>query len=393
MQNRLNYLANIVDYSISGLCRKYAKNSSVLVAFSLVIFVFSSFLLITSGLKDSALRLLQSVPDITVQQLSAGRQVGIDRAWQENIAAIWGVSAVTPRVWGYYFDETTGANFTVVGLPEAVDYSKIHDFTLAQGHYPTTHSVNEVVISDNVRILLGLNDRKFFTFFRPGLSQISFETVGVFSKTTEILTADLILMKLTAAQDLFLIVPQQVTDFLVYVTNPLETNTIARKITEIIPGARVVTKEQILKTYNVVFDWRSGVGSVCLLVALFAFIILAWDKASGMSEEEKREVAILKLLGWQTRDIMLVRFTESLIVAFLSFVIGWTTAWLHILAGGSLFSPVLLGWSVLRPEINVVPPLTFSDTLLIFVLSVVPYLCATIIPVWKSSTIRAESVL
>ena len=393
MLRRLNYLANIIDYSLSGLRRKYAKNCSVLIAFALVIFVLTSFQLINRGLQESSARLLRSVPDITVQQLSAGRQVGLNISWQRQIEKIWGIDVVSPRVWGYYFDETMGANYTVVGLPTDLDYTRFEDFTLAHGRYPADGLSAEVVISENVRELLRLGGRKFFTLFKPDLSQISFETVGTFAPETTILTSDIILMSISSARTLFSIPEGEVTDLLVYVTNPLETSTIAAKITELVPGVRVVTKDQILKTYSVVFNWRSGVGSVCLLMALLAFVILAWDKASGMSEEEKREVAILKLLGWQTSDIMLVRFTESLIVSFFAFIIGWTAAWIQLLCGGSLFSTVLLGWSVLRPGLDVVPPFMISDTLLIFTLAVLPYLCATIIPVWKSSTIRAESIL
>ena len=55
----------------------------------------------------------------------------------------------------------------------------------------------------------------------------------------------------------------------------------------------------------------SGIDIFALIVliiiigtALAAFVILAWDKASGLSQEEKREVAILKMLGWQTGDVM-----------------------------------------------------------------------------------------
>ena len=49
--------------------------------------------------------------------------------------------------------------------------------------------------------------------------------------------------------------------------------------------------------------------------ALFAFIILAWDKATGLSAEEKREIGILKAVGWETSDILLMKFWEGAAVS------------------------------------------------------------------------------
>ena len=49
--------------------------------------------------------------------------------------------------------------------------------------------------------------------------------------------------------------------------------------------------------------------------AVIAFCILAWDKATGISAEEKQEIGILKAIGWDTSDVLALKFWEGLIIA------------------------------------------------------------------------------
>ena len=188
--------------------------------------------------------------------------------------------------------------------------------------------------------------------------------------------------------------PDQVTDLCVSVANADEVATIARKIAATLPDTRVLTRSQISKTYRVVFGWRSGFASVCLLTALTAFVIFAWDKASGLSPEERREIGILKILGWETADILAIRFWEGLLVAGLAFVLGCTAAYIHVaFYDASLFRPVLVGWSVIRPSLRLAPSPELANFLLIFCSSVLPYLAATVIPAWRSASVPADSAL
>ena len=66
---------NILDYATSLLVRKKFKNIAVLMVFSAVIFLLSSLQLTATALRSVAGDIVTTVPDITVQQMSAGRQV------------------------------------------------------------------------------------------------------------------------------------------------------------------------------------------------------------------------------------------------------------------------------------------------------------------------------
>jgi ABC-type lipoprotein release transport system permease subunit len=393
--NSLGRLLNILDYALYSLKRKLFKNASVFTIFTLVVFLFGSFQLVSKALTEAAEKILVTAPDITVQQMSAGRQISIAVSAQNELAEIFGIKKIDERIWGYYFDEDNGANYTVIGVQTPyADPPETALFGLAEGHLPAAGEQGKVVISENIRRHLQLGNRKHFSLFKPDLSQASFETVGQFDRTGDILTADLILMNLTDARDLFAISEGFVTDLLVHVANPNEIETVAVKISEKLPGSRVITKNQILKTYKVVFNWRSGLGTICLLTALAAFVILAWDKASGLSQEEIKEVGILKILGWQTSDIIFLRFCESLSVAFLAFLAGYLLAWVHVVFfDAALFRPVFLGWSVVRPVFSLVPPFAIDDVLLVFSISVIPYLCATAVPAWRAASVRPDSVI
>ena len=386
---------NVLDFSLSSLWRRKWKNIGIMLVFALVIFLLASFQMLTSALSNSAENVLEKTPEITIQKMSAGRQEAIPLAYMDKLRSIFGIRAVVPRIWGYYFDETHLANYTVMAMKrDLMPSGKKLDLTLEYGHFPEPTETGSAVLGRSVYKALDLGNRKVFSLFKPDLSLKSFHMTGLFNTQSDLLTNDLIVMNLADARELFAIPESKVTDLCVYVSNPTEIKTIAKKIAALLPDTRVLTKLQIQKTYQVVFSWRSGFASICLLTALIAFAILAWDKASGMSPEEKREIGILKILGWETADILAVRFWESTLVSTFAFIIGCTAAYIHVaFFGASLLKPVMEGWSVIHPSFHLIPSVTVADILLIFSFSVMPYLGATVIPAWRCSTVPPDSVI
>lgn len=386
---------NILDYSLATLWRRRMKNISVLVVFSGVIFLVASFQMVTQALTETAALALRSAPEITIQKMSAGRQVAVPVEYTEKLSVIFGIKDIVPRIWGYYFDEVQGANYTVMGIDaRRMPLGDRLHLALQEGTMPDSGTGGQAVVGRSVKKILEQKGGRLLSLFRPDLSLASFEVTGVFKPEIDILTDDLVVMSIDDARDLFSIPVSMATDLCVYVTNQSEVTTIAKKIAALLPDTRVLTRSQISKTYQVVFGWRSGFASVCLLTALCAFVILAWDKASGLSPEEKREISILKILGWETSDILAVRFWEGFLVSGLSFVIGCTLAYIHVaFFEATLFRPVLVGWSVIHPSLHLVPSFNVSDFLLIFCFSVLPYLAATVIPAWRSASVPADSAL
>src|SRR5210317_1620058 len=107
---------NILDFSLSSLWRRKLKNLSIMLVFALVIFLLGSFQMLTGALTNSADAVLENTPEITIQKMSAGRQEAIPLAYKDKLRTIYGIRAVIPRIWGYYFDESTLANFTILAL-------------------------------------------------------------------------------------------------------------------------------------------------------------------------------------------------------------------------------------------------------------------------------------
>lgn len=384
---------NILDYTLASLMRKKMKNFSVIFVFSIVIFLLASFQMISASLNRLADTMLAKAPEITLQRMVAGRQESIPLSYLDKLHGIFGIRSIRPRIWGYYFDASTGANFTVQGQagfkPADVPMVSIPKTALEK-----EKGVSQAVIGEGVKKVLDLQNKDLFSFFRPDLSLKSFAVAGIFDPKSNPGTYDLILTDLKTARDLFQIPDGYATDLLVSVTNPKEIDTIAKKIAEKLPDVRIITRPQIAKTYDVVFSWRSGFASICLLTAVAAFIILAWDKASGLSPEERREIAILKILGWETRDVLAVRFWEGLLVAALSFAIGSSLAYAHVLFfEASFFKPLMLGWSVIRPPLGLAPTFHVADALLLLSFSVLPYLAATVIPAWRCAIIPPDAAV
>jgi ABC-type lipoprotein release transport system permease subunit len=193
---------------------------------------------------------------------------------------------------------------------------------------------------------------------------------------------------------MFAIDGDHATDLVVTVRNRKEIPVIARKITEILPDTRPISRDEILRTYDAVFSWRGGILLALLASAVLAFVIFAWDRAAGLSAEERKEIGILKAIGWETSDVLLMKFWEGTAVSLSSFLLGIISAYVHVFfSSAALFEPVLKGWSVLYPQFRLVPFIDFQQVAALFFLTVVPYTVATVIPSWRAATVDPDAVM
>ncbi|HOH81590.1 MAG TPA: FtsX-like permease family protein [Methanoregulaceae archaeon] len=198
----------------------------------------------------------------------------------------------------------------------------------------------------------------------------------------------------TDFRGLFGIPPTLFTDIVLTVRNPLETSVVSGKILRMLPDTRAVLKDDILRTYDAVFAWRGGVLLVIFSAAVFAFLICAWDKAGGLSHEERREIGVLRAVGWDTSEVIMLKVWEGIIISLSSFMLGIIFAYVHVFFFSStIFEPVLKGWAVIYPSFRPVPAVNSSQIAAVFFLTVVPYTAATIIPSWLASTIDPDSVI
>jgi hypothetical protein len=107
------------------------------------------------------------------------------------------------------------------------------------------------------------------------------------------------------------------------VRNPKEMAKVAEKAGIALRQHRVITRGDVLRTYEAMFSWREGLLLALLSGAVLAFGILAFDKASGLSAQERRDIGILKAIGWDTGDILRMKLWEAALVSFTAFAGGF----------------------------------------------------------------------
>ncbi|MEE9609854.1 MAG: FtsX-like permease family protein, partial [Desulfatiglandales bacterium] len=327
-------------------------------------------------IKQEASIILKGAPEIMVQRLVMGRHDLIPVSYMDKIKKIRGVQSVKPRWWGYYYDPTNGANYTL----------------MVREDFP--HGPGNIIIGNGVARNLLVKENGIIPFKTYDGSYHFLKIREILPSDSELVSSDLILVAKEDFKIIFSVSEEYATDLVLTVRNSNEVSTIATKITRLLPDTRPILREEILSTYDAVFDWRGGMIVVILSVAVLAFIILAWDKATGLSAEEKREIGILKALGWETSDVLLMKSWEGVVVSLSSFLSGVLLAYLHIFfTSSAVFEPALKGWSVLYPDFRLTPFLSAYLVATLFFLTVIPYTVATIVPSWRAATIDPDSVM
>jgi ABC-type lipoprotein release transport system permease subunit len=286
------------------------------------------------------------------------------------------VSAVRPRLWGYYYDPAVGANYTLMA---------------SDSLSPTPETV---IIGSGVARTRHVADGDFLTLRSADGTQTLLQVQKVLPYESELVAADLIILSEKDLRALFDFPRGLATDLALTVRNPRELTTIAAKIAQQFPDTRPILKSEILRTYDSIFDWRGGIMIVILAVAVLSFVIFAWDKATGLSAEERKEIGILKSIGWETADVLLLKFWEGTVISLSAFLAGVILAYCQVFFfSASLFEHALKGWAVLYPRFRITPAVDGYQLAVLFFLTVLPYTVATIIPSWRAATVDPDAAM
>jgi cell division protein FtsX len=366
----------LIDFTLGSLARRKGRNLSLLLVYTLLIFVLASVFLFSQALRHEASLLLAEAPQVIVQRMVAGRHELVPDAYLERLERVRGVTGKRGRLWGYYYDPAVSANYTLMVPPDA--------------SVPPAH----IQVGAALARTRGLNVGDVLSLRGADGRPHPFTVDGILSANSALVSADLMLVGEADFRRFFGIAPGLYTDLVLEVSNPREVAKVAEKVLLALPDSRPIVREEILRTYASLFDWREGMVMVLLSGAVLAFIIFAWDRTSGLSAEERREIGVLKALGWETSDVMAMKFWEGFLISAFAFMAGYVLAYLHVFAfSAALFEPALKGWAVLYPRFDLTPRVDGFQVSTLFFLTVLPYALATVVPVWRAAIADPDAVM
>lgn len=337
----------LVTHAAGCLFRFPLRSGMVVISLTAVLSPLVTAIAINEGVKSEYARVLKESGDTFVTRDNYGSNGPIELAMAEHIKAIQGVTRVIPRVIGRTYAQ--GKLITVLG----VSYNSVSpSITVIHGKKP--EHKGEAMLGFRAAQYLNIEVGSCFSLARN--SSKVFRIVGLFDAPFTIWSADLLVMGFEDASELFSMA-DKATDLVVYTRPGYE------QIVDIIiraseqnaggsgPPVRVQTRQLIERYTRRGFDMRAGVfaGFCCLVLAL-AVPALGVISGFGLSQR-RREIGIIKALGWQTREVLELIALENLMLSFISLplIMLVSVIWIHLLNGAGLVK-------FLIPNIAIVVP-------------------------------------
>lgn len=377
----------LLDFALGGLFRRRQKTLGLVLGLAFVVFPLSATLFVTDGLRAEYEAGVSAMPDLLVQSVVAGRPALVDQSHLETIEHLPGVRSARARVWGYLFFAGISANVTVVGAAQPPS----EDASLERGRAPSAPA--EVALGSALADLLGVEPGNDVALVSAGTLHV-LRVVGLFRSDSGLWTADVMWLTDQGARQLLGIPSGTSTDLALELTTMDEAKVIAKKIAEILPTARVLDRRRLARTYALTFGRRSGLLSVLFLPSLFAFLLLAWDRLSGLGRTEIAEIGVLRAVGWETGDVLTSRLWESFLVATTGSVLGLVVAYGYVFflhAPG--LADAIFGWSLLYPHFELTPQVDVLQLISLLSMVVVPFAAVSLVPTWRAATLDPDDAV
>jgi ABC-type lipoprotein release transport system permease subunit len=378
------------------LFKERKRHIATLMLSTLVVFLLASVLFLSSSLRHTLFETLEAEPDFVVTKLQGGESTATPMVWMDELVEIYGISQVTPRLYGRYFFKDKGQSALIVGV----------DFLEEQGHKGLEELVETIEIKSLMqgeKMLVGEGVRRYldehfyeksYKFLTPNGEFLTVEVADSLPRSTNLLSNDMMIMPLELAQTILGYGDDEVSDIAFNVVNPDEWQKILEKVSALHYDLRVVTKEEVKKSYENLYNYKGGLFLVLFLTLLSTFLLILYQRYSMVYSSEKRQIGLLRAMGWSIGDLLRLKFFETLIVVLFAFILGVIFAYIYIfIFDAPLLSGIFLGGENLANHVTFRPWVELSTLSSIFLLYALPSIASVVIPVWRVAITDAKEAM
>ena len=366
----------LLEFALASLLRHRGKTAALGAVLTLIVFLPASLAFLRSSVRFEAVALLQDAPDLVVQRLVAGRQEVVPQGAVDAVRAIPGVARAHGRLWGYYYDASGGANYTVV-VPQ--------DAPPADG---------ETAIGSGVSRSRHGYSRDVLAFRSYDGKAVLLTVKAVLPERADMIAGDLVVISERDYRALFALPADVANDVAVYLAPGADPAAVRQQALRALPGSRVVTRHDMVETAASLLDWRRGMSAVLVFAMAIALIIVSADKPSALGVEEQREIGTLRALGWSTLDVWIAKAWESVAVSLVALGVGMLAAYVHVYVwGAAVFAPVLSGWAVLAPSLDLVPNFDLGFLAAVSISVIVLPAAGTLLAIYSAASGDPDAVI
>ncbi|MGY5858270.1 MAG: hypothetical protein RTU63_02795 [Candidatus Thorarchaeota archaeon] len=395
--------SNLASYALGNVLKYRTRSVAIILALFISTSILCSVEFIREGVVTDVSASVDEGPDILLQKLVGGRQVPIPDTWMGNVTNTTGVRTATPRVWGYS-DVGSGSLLTVMGV-NATEYGAmlgaVGTNLLDTGRFLNETDHRKMIVGQGIvdlmaaaAIPLHVQAGTLLSLITFEGELIEFEVIGVFSSDSKIYSYDMILTDLVSAREVLGYDNSTFTDIAVWIDYGSDLNSAAFRLDTSIADARVLTSDAISDLMLKAYAGRAGVTALLWLVILLAVVLLAFTASSAGSEEARREVGLLKALGFDTVDVLEIRMFESITLSLLGVSLGISFAIIFdFILGAPLLAGYILGWGLILLPGGIPLAISLPTLFTVYAVGIVPILVAAVVPSWRNAITEPDIVL
>ncbi len=338
-------------------------------------------LLLVEGAGRTARALIEAGPDLVVRRLDAGGWAPMPvEQGLAAVADVRGVRRPRSRVWGV-LASPQGA-ITLVGCDDAMR----EDLGALHVDPPAPH---EAIVGHQLADLLGqsltlASEDRWDTF----------DVKATFDPEVDVATFDVVLVDEEAARWLLGIPAGHATDLALEVFHEGEADALRAALAHELPfPARITTRADARGVHGEVLGRRGTLASIAAVPAALALLLLVVATVrEGIGR--RREVGLLKTLGWTTGDVMRLHMMRALQIGLPATAVGLAVAYALVFAPGSRWpGELLLGWQGRGPALHLDPAGAAVVMLEVAGLVLLPWLVATAWPVARGAAEDPQAML
>lgn len=384
------------NFLASLLYNYKSKHLWVLFISSILVAIISSFLFVTSAIKRDLFISLDAQSDFVVQKFRAGNIQEIPIKWKKEFEGISGVDSVTARVYGMHYYDPLETHFMIVGI-DFLDVKARSGFSrlLKDIDVEEFLSKNHMIMGSGVKKLFDYYEYTDNYIFRPpdrSKTKVFFHSE--FPKESQVITNDMIIMDINVAREILGVPKEYATDIAINVLDESVLEDVKIQLILSHFDMRIIEKREMKRYYENLFNYKGGVFLALYLISLLTFLLILYQRYTSITYTEAKEIALLRIAGWKISDVIWLKLSENFIVVLVSYMLGVIMAYLYVFVfDAPLIKEIFLGFQNLENSVAFSPFVEFSSLVLIFLIFVIPFMLAILIPVYKIAITEPTKVM